>query len=99
MSKKFDAQLMKFEITNEKLKMEITLDDLELLLKNTPENFREITVKQDKRQEFAEYIINRLMSESSHNVSNKKWEQIFEDAFENILNGAKYDICDYPNEK
>ena len=61
--KEFNDFLLKFKITNDKLKMEISLKDLVWLFHNSPENIADdgdspfAKVRRGKRQEFAEYFV------------------------------------------
>lgn len=103
MSKKFDEQLMKFEINKEKLKMEISLKDLAWLLKNSPSNYDEgnglVEVKSGKYQEFAEYVVSMLMDEPDCESNNCRWLQPLEEIFEEIFQGAEDEFIKYPNEE
>ena len=103
MVKKFDSQIMKFQITNDKLKMEASLKDLAWLFENSPNNFGYdgegvAKVKCGKRQEFAEYIVEHLMDYSQHNEDNTVWGQPFEDIFEDIFEGAEDEFIKYPSD-
>lgn len=101
MSKKFTDQVMKFEITKDKLKMEISLKDLAWLLENSPNNYDEgngvIKVKRGKRQEFAKFIVERLMDDSSEDSNNVIWGEPFENIFMEIFEGAEDEFIKYPN--
>ena len=101
MSKKFTEQVMKFEITKSKLKMEITLKDLAWLLENSPNNYGEdgepVKVKRGKRQEFAEFVVNMLMDFEDGDET--RWGKPFEDIFMEILEGAEDDFIKYPEEE
>ncbi len=61
--KKFDEHLLKFQITNDKLKMEIKLSDLAWLFRNSPDNVADdgehefCRVRRGKNQEFAEGFV------------------------------------------
>ncbi|EQC1535588.1 hypothetical protein ACY1J9_001419 [Clostridium botulinum] len=100
MNKKFEEHLMKFNITEDKLKMEIKLKDLEWLFENSPSNFGGATrVKKGKRQEFAEYIVNRLLDDAGSDSSDTVWGETFERIFEDILEGAEDEIINYPDEE
>ena len=104
MSKKYEKQLMKFELTKDKLKMEIKLKDLVFLFENNPNNFGFegeglVKVKRGKRQEFAEFIIKRLMDdcdESEGDAAN--WGLPFEKAFMDIFEGYEDEFIKYPKE-
>ena len=102
MSKNYEDQAMKFQITNDKLKMEINLKDLAWLLENSPNNCGDIDgevikIKRGKRQEFAEYIVEHLMDESSDDSNNTVWGQPFENIFEEIFEGDE-DFIKYPSD-
>jgi hypothetical protein len=103
MSKKFEDQIMKFEITKDKLKMEMSLKDLAWLFENSPSNFGfegdgVAKVKRGKRQEFAEFMVNRLRDDLSEDSNNTVWGDPFERIFEEILEGAEDEFIKYPNE-
>jgi len=98
--KKFDKQIMKFTITNDKLKMEISIKDLVWLFHNSPDNMSEsgegigVRVRRGKRQEFTEFIVNQLTDYSDEN-DNINWGVPFESAFTEILEGYEEEICKY----
>lgn len=94
---------MKFEITKDKLKMEMSLKDLAWLFENSPSNFGfegdgVAKVKRGKRQEFAEFMVNRLRDDLSEDSNNTVWGDPFERIFEEILEGAEDEFIKYPNE-
>jgi len=102
MGKKFEGQLMKFEITNDKLKMEIKISDLVKLFENSPNNFGYdgegcAKVRRGKRLEFVEHIVNQLMDESQQDENNTKWGQPFEDIFTDLSEDIKDEFIKYPN--
>ena len=102
MSKKYTDQLMKFEITKDKLKMEITLKDLAWLFESSPNNYgyngEEIAkVKRSKRQQFAEYIVNMLMDYEDSDSNETRWGKPFENIFESIFEGDEDAFINYPN--
>ena len=104
MSKRFEDQVMKFDITNTKLKIEITLKDLAWLFENSPSNYDldgegPAKVKRGKRKEFVEFIVNRLKDDSSEDSNNVVQGEPFEMIFEEILEGAEDEIVKYPNEE
>ncbi|MBC2456150.1 hypothetical protein [Clostridium beijerinckii] len=104
MSKKFEDQLMKFEITNTKLKMEISLKDLAWLFENSPSNYDldgegPAKIKRGKRKEFAEFIVNRFRDDVDSDSNNTVWGEPFEKVFEEILEGAEDEIVKYPSEE
>ena len=96
--KEFNDQLLKFKITNDKLKMEISLKDLVWLFHNSPENFDGdkplAKIKAGKRQEFAEYIVNMLMDDAPNERDCVRWGEPFEDIFMEITESAE-DFCKY----
>lgn len=96
--KKYENQLMKFNITKDKLKMEIKLKDLEWLFKYSPSNYEGAKVKRGKRQEFAEFIVERLLDDSGQDSNNTIWGEPFERIFEEILEGYEDEIIKYPDE-
>lgn len=102
--KEFNDQLMKFKITNDKLKMEISLKDLVWLFHNSPDNCGEdgdspfAKVKRGKRQEFAERLVRLLMDDAPSEQDCFRWGMPFEDAFREITEGAE-DFCKYEDEE
>lgn len=92
--KKFEAHLLKFKITNDKLKMEIKLSDLVWLFRNSPDNVADdgehefCRVRRGKNQEFAEAFIGMLMDDSPHNENDTRWGHMFEEAFEELRESA-----------
>jgi len=88
--KEFNDFLLKFKITNDKLKMEISLKDLVWLFHNSPENIADdgdspfAKVRRGKRQEFAEYFVKTLMEDAPYERDCFRWGEPFEDAFREI---------------
>jgi hypothetical protein len=102
MSKKFTDQLMKFEITKDKLKMEISLKDLVFLFENSPNNFQEydtepVKIKRGKKQEFAEFVVKMLMEYSRDDENDTRWGRPFEEVFSEIFDGYEEgeEFCKY----
>ncbi len=97
---KYDDQLMKFQITNEKLKMEIKLSDLVWLFHNSPNNIADdgessfCRVKKGMKQKFAEEVVKMLMDESPNDENNMRWgdpsEEIFQEITESAADFLKY---------
>lgn len=92
-----ENSLMKFKITNDKLKMEIKISDLIGLFGNSPNNVIGGTevfarVKRGKKREFAEWVVQMLQEESSWDENNVCWGQPFEDVFNLIFEG--FEVCD-----
>lgn len=88
--KKFDEQLLKFQITNDKLKMEIKLSDLVWLFRNSPDNVADdgehefCRVKRGQNQIFAEKFVCYLMDDDPQHENNTRWGTSFESAFQEI---------------
>ncbi|WWU66484.1 hypothetical protein QJR26_08910 [Clostridium baratii] len=97
--KKYENQLMKFNITKNKLKMEIKLKDLIWLFECSPGNYDGAKVKRGKRQEFAEFIVERLLDDSGQDSNNTVWGELFEGIFEEILEGCEDEIIKYPDKE
>lgn len=100
--KEFNDQLMKFKITKDKLKMEISLKDLVFLFENSPNNFdsmgeEPIKIKRGKRQDFAEFIAKTLMDYSRYDENDTRWGRAFEETFSEIFDGYEgaEDFCKY----
>lgn len=97
--KKFDSQVLKFAITNKKLKMEISLKDLVWLFHNSPNNTYDgesigCKVKKGKCQEFAFFVVENLMDTSENDDNNTIWGESFEMVFMRIFEGYE-DFCKY----
>ena len=93
--KEFNDHLLKFKITNDKLKMEISLKDLAWLFHNSPNNVSKYNdelpfarIKPGRRQEFAEHLVKILMDDAEYERDCFKWSEPFENAFEEILESA-----------
>ncbi len=88
--KKYEEDLMKFAITNNKLKMEIKLSDLAWLFRNSPDNVADdgehefCRVKRGRNQEFAEEVVKLLMDESPEDGNDTRWGHALEGIFEEI---------------
>lgn len=102
--KEFNDQLMKFKITDDKLKMEISLKDLVWLFHSSPENIADdgessfAKIKRGKRQEFAEYFVKILMKDAPYERNCFRRGGPFEDAFKEItVSGV--DFCKYSDRR
>jgi hypothetical protein len=101
--KKFENhQVLKFALTKDKLKMEISLKDLEFIFHTSPNNTYDgetvgVKVKRGKRQAFAEFVVNNLLDEKCQETGMPVWATPFEDVFERILEGYE-DFCKYSND-
>lgn len=103
MLKNFNEQIMKFEITENKLKMEISIKDLIWLFENSPNNTYDgetvaCKVKRDKKKEFVEFIAENLMDDSENDSGNPIWGVAFEEVFNRIIEGDGDDFCKYQDE-
>ncbi len=102
--KKFDDQLMKFYITKDKLKMEISLKDLVFLFENSPNNadeygnFPGYKIKPNMKQEFAEYVVRMLLDDAPYERDTTRIGEPFDDIFEGIMEGCE-DFCQYPDDE
>jgi len=102
--KEYNDQVMKFKITKDKLKMEISLKDLEWLFHNSPNNLDYngedigVKVKRGKRQEFAEFVVNYLLDIHPDHEDNTRWGQPLEEIFMEIFEGAEDSFCKYVEE-
>lgn len=98
MSKNNTEQLMKFKVEDNKLKMEIKINDLIWLFKTSSENFdgesQIAKVKKDKKDEFIKYIIDYLREPYLNDENIVNWAAPFEDCFIKILEGYE-DFCKY----
>lgn len=90
MSKKFENQLMKFEVGDNKLKMEISLGDLKKLFHSDPNNVSDdgegnyCTVKEGKEEEFAEKVVEYLIECNSDDSDSPRWGEPFVEIFEEL---------------
>lgn len=101
--KKYEEQLLKFAITNDKLKMEIKLSDLAWLFRNSPDNVADdgeheyCRVKRGHNQEFAELVVQLLMAESPENENDMRWGHALEGVFE-VIRESGADFLKYYDE-
>lgn len=92
--KKYDSQLLKIAITNDKLKMEIKLSDLAWLFRNSPDNVADdgehefCRVKRGENQAFTEEFVQMLMDESPENGNDTRWGHMFEGIFQELRESA-----------
>ena len=82
--KEYNDQLMKFKITNDKLKMEIKLSDLAWLFRNSPDNVAD----DGRNREFVEAVVEMLRDESPENGNDTRWGHALEDVFQEIRESA-----------
>ena len=101
--KKIDSpDVLKFSLTKDKLKMEISLKDLVFIFHNSPNNTYDgetigAKVKRGKRQEFAEFVIKNLLDEGCQDTGLPVWGIPFEEVFDRIIEGYE-DFCKYSND-
>lgn len=80
----------------------MSLKDLVWLFENSPNNTYDgetvaAKVRRGKRQEFAQFIVENLLDESS-NGDDVVWGVPFEEVFTRIIEGAEDEFCKYAND-
>lgn len=90
---------MKFKVEDNKLKMEIKINDLIWLFKTSEANFdgedsQIAKVKKDKKEDFIKYIIDYLQDINTKNENITNWAEPFENCFYEIAEGYE-DFCKY----
>ena len=100
--RKFNTQVLKIAITEEKLKMEISLKDLKRLFETNDKNTYNgidtgITVKENMIKEYAAYIARFLLDDEYQDNSMPNWLVPFQRAFDEIVEGYE-DFVEYHNE-
>ena len=101
--KEFNDQILKFQITDDELIMKMSIKDLVWLFEESPNNTYDgenigCKVRTDKVQEFAEFIVRQLMDGAPYEQDDMRWSVPFTQAFNEILEGAEDDICEYFDE-
>lgn len=93
-----EKQLMKFKVEDNKLKMEIKINDLLWLFKTSENNFdgesQIAKITRDNKEKFINYIIEYLQEPSCNNENIVNWAESFENAFNEILEGDE-EFCKY----
>ena len=93
-----EKQLMEFKVEDNKLKMEIKINDLLWLFKTSENNFdgesQIAKVKKDGKEQFISFIIQYLQEPNYDNENIVNWAELFENAFNEILEGDE-DFCKY----
>lgn len=84
---KSTKSLMKFEVDDKKLKMEISIKDIKYLFESDPENYNQSRIKKGKSKEFAEWIAKMLEEESNQETGEPYWSEPFTKLFECALEG------------
>lgn len=92
-------QLMQIKVEENKLKMEIKINDLIWLFKTSEANFdggdsQIAKVKKDKKEAFIKFIIDYLQDINTNNENITNWAKPFEDCFYEIIEGYE-DFCKY----
>lgn len=89
---------MEFKVEDNKLKMEIKINDLLWLFKTSENNFdgesQIAKVKKDGKEQFINFIIQYLQEPNYDNENIVNWAELFENAFNEILEGDE-DFCKY----
>jgi hypothetical protein len=90
--KEFNKQALKFKITEDKIKMEITLEDLKNIFELAPNNTYDgeniaVTIKEDRLQDFTEYVVRFLLDDEFQDSSMPNWGVPFQRAFDEIIEG------------
>ncbi len=91
-------QLMRFKIEDNKLKMEININDLLWLFKTSELNFdgegQIAKIKNNKKEQFVKFIIDYLKDININNENITNWAVPFEKCFNEIIEGCE-DFCKY----
>ena len=100
--RKFNTQVLKIAITEEKLKMEISLKDLKRLFETNDKNTYNgidtgVTVKENMIKEYAAYIARFLLDDEYQDNSMPNWLVPFQKVFDEIVEGYE-DFAEYHNE-
>lgn len=99
--KKFSNLGITSVVTNDKLKIEISIAGLVSGFNGSPNNFMEITVKRGKRKEFAEFIAKKIIDEADSETGESLVMDMFEKAFEDVFEGndCEEDVFKYPDDE
>ncbi len=98
--KKFKENGFTSTVTKDVVRWEIPISNLINAFNNSPENYSEdgehyITVKRDKRQEFAEYVAQQLMLECDSETGASHIEQAIDNVFLGVFEGNE-EFAHYP---
>ncbi|MCM0759586.1 hypothetical protein M7775_13590 [Sporomusa sphaeroides DSM 2875] len=87
-------------VTNDKIKIELSISGLVSGFNESPNNAEEIKVKRGKRKEFAKYIARRLIEKENQDTGETPVMEMLEKVFEDIFEGYEDepDILQYPEE-
>jgi hypothetical protein len=96
-----NEQLMKFKITKDKLKMEISLLNINFLFENDPSQDPDnlVTIKRGKLQKFTEQLVIFLIDPPDSESNDVNWGLPFTAFFQEVLEGlgVSEDLCNYPD--
>ena len=84
-----EEQKMKIEYTKDKLRMEISIDDLIELFETSEYNYNGETnlyhIKENQKENFLKYIKDYLLSFCNEDSSVIRWAQPFEECWEEMI--------------
>lgn len=85
-------------VTNDKLKIEVSISGLACGFNASPNNYEEIKIKRGKKREFAKYIAEKIIDGSDPETGESLVMEMFEKAFEDIFEGndLQDEILKYP---
>lgn len=88
-------------VTGDKLKIEIPIRGLVSGFNQSPNNCEGFKVKRGKRQEFANFIAEKIIDEADCETGESLVMDLFEKAFEDIFEGNDLvdDIVKYPEDE
>lgn len=88
MNKKYGEQTMKFNITNDKLKLEISIKDLVQMFNFYAEEY-DCSLKRGKREELIKLVVEQLMSDESSGSDVSLWESMLHSTFDIIIESGE----------
>lgn len=93
----FENLGVKASVTNDKLKIEVSIKGLVNGFNQSPNNYDEAKVKRGCRKDFAEYVAKALVDGSNPDTGDNPIMEALEGIFEEILESAE-EFVKYPNE-
>lgn len=90
--KKFEDMGFTSIVTNDKLKIEIPIKNLVIAFQACPNNYDEDTIKRGKRQAFAEWVAEMVVSECDQEDGASFLHKMFDAVFDQYFEG--YELCD-----
>lgn len=90
--KKFEDMGFTSIVTSDKLKIEIPIKNLVCAFEACPDNHGEVTIKRGKRQAFAEWLAQMIVSECDPEDGSSYLHKMFDSVFDQIFQG--YELCD-----